>query len=965
MGIYEENLRVLKSKFPEVYDWIVKEGEDKRIEIIRTKSGLSNLRFKGLPGEQVCLYGMVNPLEEEIERCKDLDLSANKITFLVGIGLGYILHLMKKRMQKGHKVIVFENHAAILKKALSQIDVTELLREDSLAFSLADDESVKKIVIKNTATHVSQVEILWGSSRGLEDKKEYLELKERVYKISSQAMSAMLTTVSGGRVLAHNEIENIPKFLFSPGIENLFNRFEKIPGIVISAGPSLERNVHLLKQAEGKALLVATLPVVRVLLAYDIKPDLMISIDFNEGNRLHFEGLWDVKEIPLLYPLFLASSIVNDFQGDLFAIQPDEVWLSEHWENKGTLSPSGSVAGFALKAAIALGCDPVVFVGQDLSYSEKTHIEGSARSRKFDRAQQGEEVFWGQGLNGQPVLTSERFIAFLRDIEETIASHDRKFINSTAIGLRIRGTEEISLKECIDQYCRRRVSAGSIIQEAKTLGKVDFPGLLKALEAQMDGIKDALSLCLKALKVNQNIKKNLRKGFMNNPSMTALVKESQKIGIRLQDLHDSFKPFQFFLSKDFSLANRHEHMNRNDYSQEKNLTLYVERNQLIFSAAHQALKKLLGIIIKLFALMKRIKSCRDGLENRSEDVLAHYQYGKALAEIGLHRLAIEEYAKAFKLGQDSFPIYYELGRSSLKLGEMKRAREYFQEAQARAKTPASVQKEFQEMEEVILQHLEKAQSCLQGGNWVNALLYARKVIREDPGSELAQRIEREARILRDEKVAQMELANEKEREQQERGEEYRGWMEKGKEFLDKREFMEAIAAFTTARQLDPGQNEAHLFLACCYSEIGDMGEAEQILGGLIGKFPESGVYHFTLGRAFIRNGNLLKGAEQLKMAAIKEKQYSLGFFEAGSIYMKAQNYHKAIESFEKYLEVSPESYELLGKIGTCFLALGMLEEAKVKYGAALRIQPAYVPAQIGLQKIEQLQGRRANGIQEH
>ena len=256
--------------------------------------------------------------------------------------------------------------------------------------------------------------------------------------------------------------------------------------------------------------------------------------------------------------------------------------------------------------------------------------------------------------------------------------------------------------------------------------------------------------------------------------------------------------------------------------------------------------------------------------------------------------------------------------------------------------------------------LEKAQSSLQEGNWVNALLYARKVIREDPVCEQARRIEEIATALRDKKVTEMEEANEREREQREREKSYTNWVEKGKKLFSQKEFAGAIEALESARQIYPDQSETDLLRACCYSEIGDLSEAERILEGLTRKFPESGIYPLTLGQAFMRNGNILKGAEQLEKAAAKEKQYFLGFLEAGTIYMKVHDYHKAIICFEKYLEVSPESYELLGKIGTCFLALGMLKEAKGKYKEALKIQPAYVPAQIGLQKIAQLQeGRKA------
>jgi len=91
---------------------------------------------------------------------------------------------------------------------------------------LPDDESLKGTITKNALTHPRQAEILWGSPRGLEVKNEYLELTERVLRISSQVMNFVLTTVKGGEASAQNEIENIPRFLFSPGVKNLFNLFE-------------------------------------------------------------------------------------------------------------------------------------------------------------------------------------------------------------------------------------------------------------------------------------------------------------------------------------------------------------------------------------------------------------------------------------------------------------------------------------------------------------------------------------------------------------------------------------------------------------------------------------------------------------------------------------------------------------------------------------------------------------------
>ena len=77
--------------------------------------------------------------------------------------------------------------------------------------------------------------------------------------------------------------------------------------------------------------------------------------------------------------------------------------------------------------------------------------------------------------------------------------------------------------------------------------------------------------------------------------------------------------------------------------------------------------------------------------------------------------------------------------------------------------------------------------------------------------------------------------------------------------------------------------------------------------------------------------------------------------------MNFKEYDKAIACFENYLAMSPESYELLGKIGTCYLAQGRLAEARQRYQEALRIQPEYEAAGLGLKKIEEMEQRTRLG----
>lgn len=954
MGIYEENLLALKSKFPEVYDWLLREEEDQNVEIIRTKSGLNNLRFRGLPGEQVYLYHRGNPLQEERERCRDLEFSADKVTFLIGMGLGYLIEAIKNKIKAGHRIIVLERNATVLKKAFAQVDMARLMEEDILIFTLPDRESLKARAMKYIESHTGEVNRLWGSPVGLEEKKEYKELNEWVLKISSNVLVLTRTGVMNGQVFVSNEIENIPKFLFSPGLRNLFRLFDKVPGIIISAGPSLERNVHSLKKAEGKALLMATAPVVRILLAYDIKPDLMISVDFAEGNRIHFEGLWHVKGIPLIYPRLLAPSIVRDFQGDMFAIQPEKSWLSHNWENKGEIELSGSVAGWALNAIIALGCDPIIFVGQDLSYSDKTHVEGSARSRKFHPACQGEVLYRAKGVYGSEVLSSERFITFLQDIERTISQNQRRFINATTSGLSIRGTEEMPLEECIEKYCRQVVNPEAILNRAKQLEKVDFGSLIKDLEGKIDEIQESLKACLRGLSIIKSIKKKFNRGRLASPLTGSLLREMEEVGGKFRAFYDSFGWLRLYLSKDLSLIKREEYLRVETGG--KNPAEILERDQLIFTSACRGLKELRGKIFNLSKRLKAVESCRVRLESNPAEGRGHYRLAKVFGEIGLHGLAVEEYLKALELGQDPGRVYSELGRCYWHMEELTRARRCFEQAQEKAQDPKSFQKELEEVEERIDQWLKKAESYLQEGNWVNALLYARKVVRENPEWHPAQKIVERAKSLRSVKIDQMEAANESERAKREQKRRCADWIARGKDFFNQRIFLQAIESFKKALELGGDKAEIEVLLAFCHSEMGDLGKAQEIFLELCNQFPESGMYPYYLAQALLGTGDLVGAAKKFELAA-KDKKYRSGLFEAGSLYMKVSEYSQAIRCFGSYLEVSPDSYELLGKIGTCYLAQGMLSQAKGKYREALEISSNYKPAQIGLQRIEEMEKR--------
>ena len=99
-----------------------------------------------------------------------------------------------------------------------------------------------------------------------------------------------------------------------------------------------------------------------------------------------------------------------------------------------------------LDAAIRMGCDPIVFVGQDLSFSDgHSHAAGVEKRLKVERTPCTVE-----SVDGSRIPTSSVLLWFRRWIEDRIAREPgRTFINVSQTGARIKGTQEMPLEEAI------------------------------------------------------------------------------------------------------------------------------------------------------------------------------------------------------------------------------------------------------------------------------------------------------------------------------------------------------------------------------------------------------------------------------------------------------------------------------------------------------------------------------------
>ena len=74
---------------------------------------------------------------------------------------------------------------------------------------------------------------------------------------------------------------------------------QDVPVIIVAAGPSLNKNIDVLKKAEGKALIIVVDAALRAVYAHHVKANLGISLDARVPDRF-FEGI-DIENLPFVF----------------------------------------------------------------------------------------------------------------------------------------------------------------------------------------------------------------------------------------------------------------------------------------------------------------------------------------------------------------------------------------------------------------------------------------------------------------------------------------------------------------------------------------------------------------------------------------------------------------------------------------------------------------------------------------
>ncbi len=293
----------------------------------------------------------------------------------------------------------------------------------------------------------------------------HLRFVDTVKRVLLSARMRRATVARAATTWLGNLAQNLPQLATQTPFDALTDAAVGVPGVLIGAGPSLDRGLEALRQLQGRAVLCAVSTALPPLARAGIVPDLVAVVEAND-NSAHFADVPHLDRMLLLadpqgHPAHftipparnLALAVRDTAAGD---------WLARAWGCR-PLESGGSVACVSLSALHRLGCDPLVLTGMDLALTGgRTHAAGSTQGHRHGRydPQTGRFVFtseerpadgswqgdlapaWG---GGTPVPTRPAFNVYRLWFEtaaETWAA-DRTLLNATGGGARIQGYAEV------------------------------------------------------------------------------------------------------------------------------------------------------------------------------------------------------------------------------------------------------------------------------------------------------------------------------------------------------------------------------------------------------------------------------------------------------------------------------------------------------------------------------------------
>ncbi|MFJ6210781.1 motility associated factor glycosyltransferase family protein [Lysinibacillus sp. NPDC092081] len=408
------------------------------VEYLTTKTGHETIKINNM-----LIHSKYNPQREAEQICQN-KINPNQLNIIFGIGNGFLYDALVNTKVNKDKILFIE-------------PLEQLKNNRYTLCSVIYGTQTKEIelgITERLINYSKEVNVICTSNYDKIFVEEYVKLLKLIKEIQNKNTIYKNTITKFADLWQENIIRNMLYSYNSSNLSDLEKTTSK-PIVVASGGPSLTKQIPLLKNIRDLVMLIASGSTIHTLIKNEIEPDYIISIDGGMINyERHFKNL-NLKYAELIFNITSKYEIQQKFTNRKYAFYDNEV--SDHssvFKQIGLRLPlikgGGSVAHYALSIARYISDGPIALIGQDLAYTNNlTHAEGNKNMREIDKKYiENRGLVEVEGYDGGIVLTDYAFLTMRDNFEEIMRKIDRPstIYNCTEGGIKIGGMEQKSFE---------------------------------------------------------------------------------------------------------------------------------------------------------------------------------------------------------------------------------------------------------------------------------------------------------------------------------------------------------------------------------------------------------------------------------------------------------------------------------------------------------------------------------------
>lgn len=443
------------------------------------RDGRPTVRLTADDGRPVYVHSRYRPAEEAAVFVRGLPAGAGRTFVLGGLGLGYHVAALAQAHDRP-LVIVFEPDLALIKAALCVCDLSALLHDGRLILLTTAD----KALVHQRLTPCSADLLLGTRIASLPHAQmcriaQQRQFQKLLAEFVAYSRLQLVTLLKVARTTFANVAFNLPHYLSHAGVEALAGRAADRPAILLAAGPSLARQLPLVRALRDRAVLIAVQTVFKLLRAADILPHFVTSLDYHEVSAEFFDGVADVGDCVLVAEPKAAWRVLDAYPGRKHVLRHDLVarLLHDAAPPRASLKAGSTVAHLSLYLAQHLGCDPIILVGQDLCFSQGlyyppgTPVErlwapelgrfNTVEMKQWERIVRNRPILQTvEDIHGRPAYSDDLLVSYAEQFQADFASFSARVIHAGEAGMKLAGTQVMSLAEAAERYCTAPLPAG-------------------------------------------------------------------------------------------------------------------------------------------------------------------------------------------------------------------------------------------------------------------------------------------------------------------------------------------------------------------------------------------------------------------------------------------------------------------------------------------------------------------------